>query len=564
MGNKYKIENFESKILIQMTIDKEGYDPSSFSPKSNKYVWVSCRYCGEPNKTKKSKYTISGNSNCHKECRKKELKETDSTWSREDVKAKIKETLIERYGVDHSSKIDSAKEKKKAAFMRKYGVDNPSKSEEIKEKKRRTCLNNNGTEYPLQNPEIYEKSRRTVKKKYGVDRPAQNKEILSKTKDFFIGKFGTDNPMKNGCVKSISKARLINYINNDNKGKFKILNEIRDSENPIWDDIGNLSLKEVSKKYNIEYNKLRAVLYDNKDLRSKFLDIYTFPKQQKQNEVKAQIESLCNCEIRINDRKTISPLELDIYIPEKNFAIEFNGSFWHSEARLEAKEARRKHKYKTDLCREKGIRLFHIFEYQWDNRNVQIMNFIKTIIGANNKKIAARKCEITNEKCREFIDNNHIQGHGNGTIKYFNLTYNDEIVASMTASKHHRQNTKGNPIVLNRLCFKDGVSVQGGASKLFKKFVDWAKEEGYDRIISWSDSCWTEGEIYKVLRFSFEKEYNPDYFYWDSVDRNYKSKQSQMKKHTGCPEGMTERDWAFERGLYRIWNCGRKLWQYVL
>lgn len=209
-------------------------------------------------------------------------------------------------------------------------------------------------------------------------------------------------------------------------------------------------------------------------------------------------------------------------------------------------------------------RCFQMFEHQWDDRRSQILNFIKTIVGANEHRVAARKCAITNDECRNFFDDNHIQGYGIRTIKYFNLVYDNEIVASMTASKHHRQNGAEGAIVLNRLCFKDNTNVQGGASRLFKQMIAWAREEGYNKIVSWSDNCWTEGEIYGILGFELVKEYGPDYFYWDLTKHKYHSKQSQQKKKTGCPDGMTEREWCIERGLSRIWDCGKRLWEYEL
>jgi hypothetical protein len=209
-------------------------------------------------------------------------------------------------------------------------------------------------------------------------------------------------------------------------------------------------------------------------------------------------------------------------------------------------------------------RCFQMFEHQWNDRRSQILNFIKTIVGMNTHKVAARKCQVTYDECREFFNDNHIQGYGIRTLKFFNLVYTGEVVASMTISKHHRQGQDSKNIVLNRLCFKEGVNVQGGSSKLFKRLVDWAREERYNKVVSWSDNCWTEGEIYRTLGFELTKEYGPDYFYWDLTKHKYHSKQSQQKKKTGCPEGMTEREWCIERGLSRIWDCGKRLWEYEI
>jgi len=253
----------------------------------------------------------------------------------------------------------------------------------------------------------------------------------------------------------------------------------------------------------------------------------------------------------------------DIYVPEKSFAIVYNENGKVCELIL-GKEARNNQIKKTKACRAQGIRLFHIFEHQWQNRQIQILNFIKSILGVNSTKVSARKCTITNDECRQFFKDNHIQGYGQGTIKYFNLVFYEEIVASMTASKHHRQNTDSSAIILNRLCFKDGFNIQGGSSKLFKKFLEWAREEEYNEVVSWSDSAWTDGGIYEVLGFTLDESYGPDYFYWDIKNCRMISKQSQQKKKTGCPDGMTEREWCIERGLYRIWGAGKRRWIFSL
>ena len=247
-----------------------------------------------------------------------------------------------------------------------------------------------------------------------------------------------------------------------------------------------------------------------------------------------------------------------IYIPDKNFAIAC-----HLNSELVKPANNRLCITQTKKCRSNHIRLFHIFSHQWA-RKVQILNFIKTILGLNSIKVPGRKCIIDFSSQPDFIEHNHIQGKTHAVLRYFNLMYDGEIIASMTASKHHRQNSDTKSIVLSRLCFADGINIQGGSSKLFKQFVKWAKSEGYDNIISWSDNCWTEGKIYRVLGFTLTREYSPDYFYWSTSQSKHFSKQTQQKKLTGCPEGMTEHEWCIERGLFRIMDCGKKKWEYSL
>jgi len=255
----------------------------------------------------------------------------------------------------------------------------------------------------------------------------------------------------------------------------------------------------------------------------------------------------------------------DMYYPSKNFAINIVTKC-DSEITNSAIEARNKTRVDNIPINNTStfIRVFTLFELDWSKRKKQILNFIKTIIGLNTSTVYARNCKVTEEINKTFFEGNHIQGYGTGTVKCFNLEYNKEIVASISASKHHRQGADENSIVLNRLCFKDGLSIPGGASRLFKYLKQWAKKEGYTHIISWSDNCWTSGNVYKVLNFELEAELGQDYFYWDSINNEYKSKQSQKKSSTGCPESLTEREWSIQKGLYRIWDRGKKRWVYKL
>lgn len=218
----------------------------------------------------------------------------------------------------------------------------------------------------------------------------------------------------------------------------------------------------------------------------------------------------------------------------------------------------------TKVFSSENMHVFHIFEHQWPGRSFQIFNFIKSNLGLNSVNIMARKCSIDYSNQSEFIERNHIQGKPHLVQCYINLIYDNRVIASLVGSRHHRQNRGDDAIVLSRLCFADGVNLQGGSSKLFKKFVDWARINGYRRIISWSDNAWARGNVYSVLGFVLAKEYSSDYFYWDVKNRCYVSKQSQQKGKTGCPVGMTEREWCLDRGLHRIWDCGKKLWVYEL
>jgi DNA-binding transcriptional MerR regulator len=294
-------------------------------------------------------------------------------------------------------------------------------------------------------------------------------------------------------------------------------------------------------------------------------------KESSVNEIVSQEVIAAVEQISVEVRDQINQLNLKIehhdqyglYIPEKKYGIRIVSCEAASEKNSEY--ARLLQRSVLNLATQQGNQLFHLFDYQWNSRRNQILNFWKSTLGMNKQFVPARKCEIDYFACDDFIEAHHIQGKvALGTIMYFNLKYNDQIVGTMTASMHHRQIEDEKQVILNRLCFADGITVQGGTSKLFARMKEWAKEKGFARIVSFSDNSWTTGNIYKVLGFTLKKDYVADYFYWDSNKKKIVSKQSQQKKATNCPSQMTEREWGIQRGLYRVWDCGKKTWEYVL
>ena len=78
-----------------------------------------------------------------------------------------------------------------------------------------------------------------------------------------------------------------------------------------------------------------------------------------------------NGEILENDKTEIYPLELDLYIPELKLAIEYNGTWHHS---IEAGKPEEYHLNKSLCCREKGIRLIHIYEFENLDTQIDLIN----------------------------------------------------------------------------------------------------------------------------------------------------------------------------------------------
>lgn len=86
---------------------------------------------------------------------------------------------------------------------------------------------------------------------------------------------------------------------------------------------------------------------------------------------------LPNTEIRRSVRGLIYPQEVDIYIPSKQVAIEFNGLYWHSEKAGKDKDY---HYNKWLSCKNKGVQLITVWEDDWRYRRDAVTQYITEIL----------------------------------------------------------------------------------------------------------------------------------------------------------------------------------------
>ena len=173
--------------------------------------------------------------------------------------------------------------------------------------------------------------------------------------------------------------------------------------------------------------------------------------------------------------------------------------------------------------------------------------------------------EVPKKEASSFLEQNHIQGSTTFRVA-LGLYHQNELVGVITGNQHHRQGHEY-LFVLNRLAFKSNVSISGGSSKLLKALIDYAKSNGFDTMISWSDNRWSEGKVYEAMGFELTEELGPDYSYVTGQTRV--SKQSCQKKHlikkgAKGDMSMTEKELALTLGLQRIWDCGKKRWSIKL
>ena len=92
------------------------------------------------------------------------------------------------------------------------------------------------------------------------------------------------------------------------------------------------------------------------------------------------IRTFYNGPFIIGNRSILKGLELDLYFPEKNIAIEVNGDYWHKTS-SEDKHTKPKdyHTNKFLLCKERNVLLVNIFYSDWRKRQVDIKLYLRDL-----------------------------------------------------------------------------------------------------------------------------------------------------------------------------------------
>lgn len=313
---------------------------------------------------------------------------------------------------------------------------------------------------------------------------------------------------------------LLKYYNIDKKNNLELNIKKDISEN---DD---LIISDIAKKYNLSYCGILRII-NKYNLRDKI--IWNPMHSSYESEIRSYLDSL-NVEYKVNFRGLLSNnKELDIYCPDYNIAIEFNGNYWHSELFKD----RNYHFNKAKECRNKNIRLIQIYQYEWDDPTKQhiIRSMLKIAFNKVEEKIYARKCEvrcISNAEAKIFNNENHLQGHRNAQVTY-GLFYKNKLVQlmSFSNSKYNKNLNTNDSWEIIRGCPGSNNIVIGGVSKLLTHFI---KEHQPLKIFSYCDFNKFNGAGYEAAGMLNKGYTGPDFVWVDKNNQVYSRNPYRRKE----------------------------------
>ena len=482
---------------------------------------------------------------------------------------------------------------KKLNNLEKYGVENVMQSTEIKEKQQSTMLDKYGTTHALQNikslrkmkdtqnfnggigaanNETKSKMKSTNNKKYGVDNPMQDTKIYQKFKNTMKLKYGVENALENKIIKSkriktnLERFGAKHHMLSDNyKEKLKIdfiknkLDKISFSVEPLFDI---LEYTDIEQELKWKCKTCGTEFIDNLDNGKIPRCLKCFPLINKgfSNAEKDLVSELKkDFSLIQNDRKILDGKELDILVPDKKIAIEFNGVYWHSE--LQGKN-NNYHLDKTKKCEEKGIQLIQVFDTEWLEKRDIVLSIIREKLGKFQTKVFARDTvikEIDKKMKKEFLEENHLQGNDTSS-KMIGLFKNAELLSIMTFGI--RDNTK-NQYEMYSFCNKKDNIIVGGALKLWKYFIKMYNPEF---VIVYDDKRYSDGSFYETIGFIKKDDSPPVPWYFKGTSglfniKKWKKQMLSKKLDTFNPQ-LTVWENMRLNGYNRIWDCGNYVFEW--
>lgn len=251
--------------------------------------------------------------------------------------------------------------------------------------------------------------------------------------------------------------------------------------------------------------------------------------------------------------------EVDLYVPEKNFAIEVNGLYYHSQPKSSGYEKLiTKHLNKTKTAEKKGISLYHVTDWEWNNKQEIIKSQIRNKLGLS-KRVFARKCEVkmpSSSEQMKFFEDNHLMGGCTAKVTY-GLMVGGEWVMMLSLKKPRYRKTADLEII--RLASKVGVTVVGGFSKILKAIQN---DLGKVTIESYCDRSKSNGSGYIANGFEVVSYTEPGFFWTntkDIISRYMVTKKTLSKWCKDVDSTQSQSQNMFHNGYRRYWDCGNIL-----
>ena len=185
------------------------------------------------------------------------------------------------------------------------------------------------------------------------------------------------------------------------------------------------------------------------------------------------------------------------------------------------------------ICKEQGIRIIHFFDDQVRYKPEIVKSITSLALGDIDpeNRVDARECKVVELSPREantFLKENHLYNSRGAEVK-LGLKHKDtgELLAVMTFGKSRFNKNFGYELI--RYSLKSGYTINGGAHKLHKYFVEKWKPRS---IICFADASLFTGALYENLGYENLGLTEPNNWYLKvEEDKTQKEGFKLVRKH---------------------------------
>jgi len=490
---------------------------------------------------------------CYFEMRSAIMKETASKETpeqKEKRKLAAEKTNMERYGVKNPFQMSDHLQKTNATIRERYGVDSlweiPGHADRISE----TSMKNYGVLHPKKSKIVNDKAKATNLEKYGTVCALYGEEAAAKTKATMLERYGVKN-----YFDSHEHQEQIRQHREETLGYRYIGQRFLSPETlAILQDKEKFA--EIVKDRSYEY--VATVLNTSAFTISNYAKQYDLVETMKlghgsamQEEIFEWIQSIGLSAIK-NTRKVIPPKEIDIYLPDFKFGIEYNGSYHHSE--LNGRKPPSYHRDKFVDCENAGIELIQICSTVYLKKKNAVRSLILDRLGMSECSIMATDCrtaEVCFDDAFAFCKEHAIKNLKENVDIMIGLYHADELVQLMAFSK-----VDEGEWVLDQYATKYGTTVADGLLTIFQQFISMVNpvKVTYRLDLQYFSSK-------KLEDIGFAKTDNPIQINYQYTGDYYSLHDPQIFKtaievESKKDPSLTEWDIMQSREWDRIWDSG--------
>lgn len=288
----------------------------------------------------------------------------------------------------------------------------------------------------------------------------------------------------------------------------------------------------------------------------------------KVNSSKAEIEiynyitSFYKKEVIQNDRHL--GFELDIYIPDQKLAFEYNGTYFHSTLKNCPEDY---HRNKQLICLDNGIRLVHLYEFEFKKNKDLLLHFVKSCFNVRKKGYVEYEIkEINRETAKEFVSKYHLYGYVNSSTN-LGLYTKDGLVAVSTFIKNKKGYEWKRYVQLPIIIQNHSIPVL-----FFEYFKDNYMKVG-EKLIDYQQlDRWPDVNNYSSKTMGFKNKGISKSNIWikkDGVTVSHRSFCPEKKTSLYGKKYHPDEDWTSEQVahslgyVYHLHGSGTNTWEYT-